>query len=230
MNILAVDDEPSALEALERSIRMADPAANVVCFRLSGQALEYAKENQIDTAFLDIEMIGMNGLTLAKHLQELCRDTNIVFVTGFNQYTGDAIGLRVSGYVMKPVDPQQVREELDNLRHPPVDSAKLKQLDRLGRYTFDHNFKRVYCDGNDLLLLPREYNIFYQLAAQPGVYFTPQELYEKAAGQEATEDISVLYSHISRLRKKLERDSIDDEPDIGIEQSRGKGYRLVVHR
>lgn len=225
MNILAVDDEYSALESLERAIRMAEPDAKLACFDTWGQALAYARETRIDTAFLDIEMPEMDGLALAKRLIGIHRNTNIIFVTGFKKYAADALDIRVSGYVMKPIQPKRVREELDNLRHP-IDYISLT----IGSYTLDDTSKRVYCNGADVLLHPREYMIFRLLASHPGVYYTPQELYEKTAGLDANEDVRALYSHISRLRKKLGLDESGAPGSIEIEQSRGKGYRLIAHQ
>lgn len=118
MNIIAVDDEKIALDVLEKAIRKAEPDAEVHAFLLASDALAYAEENPCDTAFLDIEIRDMNGLELAKRLKELNPKANIVFVTGYSQYMGDALSMYVSGYVMKPLDDARVRRELDNLRFP----------------------------------------------------------------------------------------------------------------
>lgn len=118
MTILAVDDERRALDELDTAIRDAARDAEVVSFQKASEALAFARENRVDTAFLDIEMSGMDGLTLAKNLKNIYPATNIIFVTAFSTYTVDAFGMRVSGYVMKPIDPRRVREELDELRHP----------------------------------------------------------------------------------------------------------------
>ena len=53
---------------------------------------------------------------------------NIIFVTGFDEYTGDAMQLRASGYIMKPVTKEKIEEELAELRFPivPKNNALLK--------------------------------------------------------------------------------------------------------
>ena len=48
MKIIGVDDERIALEALEESIKEAQPEAEIICFRRSSQALEYCQEHQCD--------------------------------------------------------------------------------------------------------------------------------------------------------------------------------------
>ena len=71
MNIIAVDDEIFALDDLESVIKEACQETDIKGisisrFDVSRNALEYAKTNQVDLAFLDIEMSGINGLQLAK--------------------------------------------------------------------------------------------------------------------------------------------------------------------
>lgn len=128
MKILAVDDEPLALEMLVQAIEEAKPGAEVEGFRKPLDLLDYAKENGCEIAFLDIHMRGMTGVELAKSLKEVNPKMNIIFVTGFDQYTGDAMQLRASGYIMKPVTKEKIEAELLELRFPivPKENAKLK--------------------------------------------------------------------------------------------------------
>ena len=90
--------------------------------------LDAAKEGGCDVAFLDIHMSGMTGVELAKALKGVNPKMNIIFVTGFSEYTGDAMALRASGYIMKPVTKEAVEEELSELRFPivPKSNALLK--------------------------------------------------------------------------------------------------------
>lgn len=142
MNILATDDERMALESLIAAIEVAAPDAEIQGFRKSREALEYARENHCDVAFLDIEMRGMNGLELAKNLKELQPDINVIFVTGYSQYMGEAFEQHVSGYVLKPVDAERVKREMENLRFPVNEKEKGH---RIQAQTFG-NFE-VFGDG-----------------------------------------------------------------------------------
>ncbi len=118
MVIIAVDDERAALRSLERAILASVKSAEVLCFTSAEAALEYARCNPVDVAFLDIEMGGTNGLNLAKSLKDICRSVNIIFATGFSEYALDAHRVHASGYIMKPIDEAAVAYELDNLRTP----------------------------------------------------------------------------------------------------------------
>lgn len=130
MNIIAVDDEQYALSMLEEAIKEVVPNAKLACFLSPDDVLVHAKENKVDVAFLDIDMREMSGLFLAKSLKDIYGLTNIIFVTSYSQYAPHAFDLRASGYVMKPIDPQHVRNELEHLRNPieasPADHVRFQ--------------------------------------------------------------------------------------------------------
>lgn len=118
MNIIAVDDEKLALDALVDSIEKTEPDAIVTGFRRPAEALAFIQETVCDVAFLDIKMRGMTGLELARQLKDIQGDINIVFVTGYSEYTLDAFRLYASDYLLKPATPEAVRQALEHLRNP----------------------------------------------------------------------------------------------------------------
>ena len=142
MRILCVDDEPLMLKMLEMAVREARPDADITAFRKQTELLEEAKANGCDIAFLDIHMRGMNGVELAKELKAVNPKMNIIFVTGFSEYAGEAMGLHASGYIMKPVTKEKVEAELADLRFP----IKPKS-DALLRVQCFGNFEVFYPDG-----------------------------------------------------------------------------------
>lgn len=116
MNILAVDDERLALAALTSAIEEAEPKACVNGFRTSTEALASLDGCEYDAAFLDIELRECTGLELAEKLRQRCPKLHIVFVTGYSEYAIEAFTLHANGYVLKPVSPERIREELDQLQ------------------------------------------------------------------------------------------------------------------
>ena len=118
MHIMAVDDEPLALGLLLRSIQAACPASQISHFQSGHEALQFLESNRCDVAFLDIHMRGIDGLTLAKKIKELNPKCNLIFVTGHSEYTGDALSMHASGYIIKPVSAEAICAELEDLRHP----------------------------------------------------------------------------------------------------------------
>lgn len=122
MNLLAVDDEALALKDLQKAIQTALPGSVPACFDSPEKALEYVRSHPVDVAFLDVSMPEMDGLALAGAIKEIQPFTNIIFVTGYMEYAGEAFGLHASGYLLKPVEPGRIQAELDDLRHP-IDPA-----------------------------------------------------------------------------------------------------------
>lgn len=128
MRFIAVDDEPSALGLLVRSIQEACPSAQISKFQSSHDTLQFLETSRCDVAFLDIHMRGIDGLTLAKKIKELNPQCNLVFVTGYSEYAREALSIHASGYIIKPVSPEAIRAELEDLRHPvtPLPDALLR--------------------------------------------------------------------------------------------------------
>ena len=120
MKILCLDDEPLALKMLQISIEKAKPDAQVTAFSKQKELIAEAESNGCDVAFLDIHMRGMTGVEVAKKLKEINSKMNIIFVTGFSEYKGDAMDMKASGYIMKPVTAEEVAAELDDLRFPVI--------------------------------------------------------------------------------------------------------------
>lgn len=124
MKILAVDDEYYALKMIEQAISEAVSGATLYLCATPQSAIETAEKEQIDVAFLDIHMPQMTGVELAKKLKDINPQINIIFATGFSEYAKDAIDLRSSGYLMKPITAAAVKVEMENLRHPVEWSAE----------------------------------------------------------------------------------------------------------
>ena len=142
MIVIAVDDERYALKNLVESIEEASPDAQIRHFRYPEDALDFAKENPVDVAFLDVEMIGMNGVELAERLKLYHPDLNIIFSTGYGHYRDAAFDLHASGYLTKPITPEKVKKELANLRRP-IRNAKRVRIRAFGNF-------EVYLDGNPI--------------------------------------------------------------------------------
>lgn len=118
MKILAVDDERLALQLLAETVHNVLPNAEIFSCSKVREVMDCIKENTFEIAFLDIRMRAITGLELARRLKDIQPKINIIFVTGYNEYTGEAMQLHASGYIEKPVTEEKVRREVDDLRHP----------------------------------------------------------------------------------------------------------------
>ncbi len=126
MLIYVIDDEENALEYLQNIVVKVKPEAKVEGFLSARKALESAKEEAPDVIFTDISMPGIDGISLAKKFKALKPKSNIIFVTGYSEYTMDAFSLDASGYLLKPTSEDKVAHTLDNLRYPVKADGEIK--------------------------------------------------------------------------------------------------------
>ena len=135
MNIIIADDEPLALEMTCEAVREVCPEANIYPFSKPSRLLEFAKETRCKIAFLDICMRGVSGIDVAKQLKEIIPDINIIFVTGYDEYTKDAMAIHASGYIEKPVTAGKVRKETEDLRYPlPAENEPRLKIQCFGNF------------------------------------------------------------------------------------------------
>jgi len=118
MKVIIVDDEKHAINTLKRNLIGLVAEENIETFDRSIYALEYVKTNDVDVAFLDIEMPEIKGIELAKEMKKYKPKLNFIFCTGYSEYMRQAINLHASGYLLKPSDKEKVKEALDNLLYP----------------------------------------------------------------------------------------------------------------
>ena len=116
MIALAVDDEILMLGALVSAIKASPDIADVFQSSDCDEALNFVRGNSVDIAFLDINMRGMGGLTLAEKIIDACPDCKIVFCTGYEEYAIPAFKLHASGYLLKPVSAKDVQAEINNIK------------------------------------------------------------------------------------------------------------------
>ena len=112
MQFLAVDDEMFMLKKKKKILGELYPDAQVLTFTSPEKALAALKTFPADVAFLDIKMQKISGLELAVRLKKIKPDMHIIFVTGYQKYALDAFRLHATGYLLKPVDIEDVRREL----------------------------------------------------------------------------------------------------------------------
>ena len=117
-NVIMVDDNKIMLSDGLAVLEQVMPHATVTGFVWPQEAIEYAKTNQIALAILDIELGTASGLDLCQTLREINPRTNVVFLTAYADHSLDAWKTEASGFMLKPITPQSVQEQLKKLRYP----------------------------------------------------------------------------------------------------------------
>ena len=81
MTIICVDDHPIMLKGLLRSIQELVPNAIIGAYSNADEAMTFANEHGCDVLISEIELAGIDGLTLAKSIKKINSKVNIIFLT-----------------------------------------------------------------------------------------------------------------------------------------------------
>lgn len=117
-NVIIVDDSKIILSDCLAVLGEVMPNATITGFIWPLEAIEYAKKNRVALAVLDIELGTSSGLDLCGTLLDINSSTNIVFLTAYADYSLDAWKTKASGFMLKPLTAENVREQLKKLRYP----------------------------------------------------------------------------------------------------------------
>ena len=117
-NVIMVDDIKPIVNGGVSTLQEVMPNVTVTGFTKAADAIEYAKVNHVALAFLDIDLGGASGLDLCRTLLEINPHTNVVYLTGYREYSFDAWKTGACGFMLKPLTPDSIREQLKKLRYP----------------------------------------------------------------------------------------------------------------
>ena len=113
MRAICVDDVLPIMEETVQMCRALSQIDEVVGFTRPKEALAWLKDNAVDLALFDIDMPEITGLMLAKELKRIHPDAAVIFLTAFPEYALDAFKLHASGYLLKPVNADDLRREVE---------------------------------------------------------------------------------------------------------------------
>lgn len=111
MKTIIVDDELWSIDQFKIECEKIEDISLMGYFDNPFEAIEFAKNNFVELAVLDIEMPGMNGIELAKKLREIYPKIIIVFVSAYNNYLEDFIKIHADYYLLKPY----TKEDMDDV-------------------------------------------------------------------------------------------------------------------
>lgn len=134
IKVINVDDESIGVKIFAQLIKQVDNIEYLGGFMDPFKALDYIKSNEIDLAFLDIEMAGISGIELAKKIHEINQDINIIFVTAHDQYALKAFSVDAIGYLLKPYDLEDVKKAINKANRITKTSAKRIHIQTFGHF------------------------------------------------------------------------------------------------
>ncbi len=222
MRLLIAEDDTKLLKSLkhifESNKYMADAVSNGL------DALAFAETGEYDGIVLDIMMPGMDGATVLRKIRAKGISTPVLFLTAKTEVSERVEGLDAGAddYLPKPFSTQEllarVRAMLRRRDNYVPEIMELNGL-ALNRSTYELSFVGQACS-----LSGREYQIMEMLMGRPNFIVSSDEFLSHVWGWNSEVDVSVIWVHISNIRKKL---FLLNAP-VEIRFIRGAGYKLEV--
>lgn len=116
MRILITDDETPARKELIYILGQLEPKAELFEAKNGREAVEFLAKNQVDVAFLDINMPGMDGLTAGATIIEMEQPPLLVFATAYSDHAVQAFDMAALDYVVKPFDERRLAKTVERIR------------------------------------------------------------------------------------------------------------------
>lgn len=209
MRFLVVDDVRVILNEEAALIKDIMPDCEVFTCTKAREALRIAEKEAPDVAFLDIELGTSNGIMLAKQLKDMHPQIHIIFVTSFAQYAVDAFSIHATGYLLKPVQKEQLKRELTFVYGE--DRMDRMERKRVRVQTFG-NFE-VWVDG-EILNFGRQKSkeLFAYLVDRKGAAVTTREAYSVLFEDSAYDHTKKSYFQtiVADMRRSLKKAGVED--------------------
>lgn len=142
LEVLIVDDIPSQVDSFAATIPKDELGIGRIHKAYSGkEALKLYQEQNIHIVITDIRMPEMSGIDLIREIREMGRQVKIIVISGYAdfEYAKSVVPYNTSGYLMKPVNPDQMREMLGKLAEEIACEMKLQQQQQRDVYAFREN-------------------------------------------------------------------------------------------
>jgi two-component system response regulator AlgR len=136
LRVVIVDDEAPARLRLRDLLGECggEPPVVVAGEAASGrEALDLLPHSAADVILLDIRMPEMDGIEVARHLQQLERPPTVVFATAYDDYAIRAFEVHAVDYLLKPIRLERLKEALARARAAPLRPHALRELARAPR-------------------------------------------------------------------------------------------------
>jgi two-component system OmpR family response regulator len=223
MNILLIEDD---IEMAQSLIAGFGEQGYVVEHAVDGEeGLRLATEQRHQVVVVDRMLPRLDGLTLVKRLRANSVMTPVIYLTTMSGIDDRVHGLEAGGddYLVKPFAFVELLARVRVLARRPAAQGTITRL-RTGDLDMDLLQRTLTRGGREIELLPQEFRLIEYLMRNANRVVTRAMLLENVWDIHFDPQTSVVESHISRLRAKLNEGSHTDP----IQTVRGTGYKLLA--
>ena len=223
MNILLIEDDLELAQSLSGGFREQGYAVDHVADGVTGLQLACSQQHQV--IVLDRMLPLLDGLSLVKRLRASNVLTPVIYLTTMSGIDDRVHGLEAGAddYLVKPFAFVELLARVRVLARRPAAQEVVTRL-RAGELEMDLLQRTLTRAGREIELLPQEFRLLEYLMRNANRVVTRSMLLENVWDIHFDPQTSVVESHISRLRAKLNHGA-DADP---IQTIRGTGYKLLA--
>jgi DNA-binding response OmpR family regulator len=203
--VLVVDDEPRIVAFLKMKLKA---SGYEVLSAVNGlEALEQVQAQEPDLLVLDVVMPGIDGFETLKQVRALSAVP--VIMLSAKAEAADRIkglGLGADDYLPKPFSPDELVARIEAIKRRITSSERRKTNDEFFIDDLNVNFdkRQITRCGKELKLTKIEWLLLSEMANNPGKLMFYRDLLSRIWGPEYRDDVQILRTWVSRLRKKIE--------------------------
>ncbi len=221
MCILVVEDDEKTAAFVKRGLEQAGAVCDVV--GNGRDAVSSALQYDYDVAVVDRMLPGLDGVSVVKAIRASGNQVPVLFLSALGAVEDRVAGLEAGAddYLAKPFAFSELKARIDALmRRPPA--RQEETVLRTGGLELNLLSRRAVRDGVTIDLQNKEFLLLEVLMRNAGRIMTRTMLLEKVWDFNFDPQTSVVETHISRLRAKIDKDF--DTPLLHT--VRGAGYKI----
>ncbi|HEX9026555.1 MAG TPA: response regulator transcription factor [Clostridium sp.] len=221
--ILVVDDEENVSGLLKLYL---EAEGFIVQIAEDGlKAVELARKINPDLIILDIMLPFKDGWQVAQELRK-DMDTPIIMLSAKSEESDKILGLNLGGddYVTKPFSPGEITARVKAILRRIKPEALESEALKFPELVIDFSKYEIIVSGVKIVSTPKEVELMWLIANNPGIVFTRERLLDKIWGYDYLGDSRTVDTHVKRLRRKIEKGQLYTY----IHTVWGVGYKFEV--
>jgi two-component system, OmpR family, response regulator RegX3 len=222
MRILLVEDDPSvAASVIDGLINASMEVEHVATGK---DAISKALSDDFELVLLDLGLPDMDGQDVCRTIREKST-TPIIILSARSEEIDRVLALEFGAddFMVKPFGMRELVARIRAVarRTGPADTAPSTATQEIGPLSIDRRTQKVFVNGQDVYLTPKEFDLLAYLASDPGAVYRRNDIMSEVWDTNWYGTTKTVDAHIAALRKKL------GNPEW-IEAVRGVGFRLQV--
>ena len=218
MRIVLVEDNEMLLSGIGKTLR--DEGHSVDLFSDGAQADLYLQQEGADLAILDVNLPGMDGLSITRNLRSRNQTFPVLLLTARSTTEDRVNGLDAGAddYLVKPFAMEELEARVRALSRRA--GTLQPSNESIGSLSYERTSRRLFMEGKELDIARRERVLFETLLIKQGQFVSKSNLADTLYGVGSDVDLNAVELSVSRLRRAIKGSG------VVIRTARGIGYMI----